>query len=801
MNISNYDNFFIDLEKRLQQCPSNRRSILLKAVKDTNCPYLIGKLQEIKRIYKVTLFLLVLALANMVNAQSGFFIVDSETRQPLLGASVAVQSADKSALLITDEAGRFELTFEELCSVYITHIGYEPLSLELQRDSSATYFLTPSSQALDQVVVTGQFEPQSASNSVYKIKTITSERLEAQSANTLQDVLANELNMTFSRDNATGSSGLTLQGLSGQYVKVLLDGIPITGRSGVDNGVDLSQINVQSIDRIEIVEGPLSVSFGADALAGVINIITKKRSELISLDVQLQEETVEQEYSWLDDGIHNASVLLGAGLASKWYVQGDLRWNRFGGWIGNGDERNKQWYPKDQLFAGGLVSYTGTKLSVQYRMDYLDEELANLGTVDDANPIKDPSALDEQYLTHRLMHQLQANWDLSSWKVNSVFSYTDYERRTEQFTINLATGDEELTSPDEQDTLFYQSFFQRQTLTNSIPISLGEIRLNIQGGVDTEVQTGGGTKLNGGDKHQTDLGFFTSLELDWHRLKIRPGLRLTHNSQFSSSPTPSVNLKYQITDKLLLRLGYGRGYRAPSIREMYYEFIDANHNIIGNEDLKAEYSHNVNADIRLGQSSFFTLDVGGFYNHIDNQITYFTPTESNQPTTYVNLLKFKTTGGKVEGSWSSSMIRVQTGVSYIGQYQRLNESEDVPLFVFSPNANINVQWDVIRGWKVYSFYRFVGSNKTYQLQEMDNGESSPELAKVDAYHFWDVNLSKQINSLNISAGVRNLLDVTSVNNNLTSGGAHGGGAGSTSVAYGRSWFLRLNYKYIKQYNK
>jgi len=86
-------------------------------------------------------------------------------------------------------------------------------------------------------------------------------------------------------------------GLSGQYVKVLIDGVPLEGRSGTANAVDLSQINVLSIDRIEIVEGPMSVNYGADALGGVINVITKKStSQKLSAQVSLHEETVGEEY-------------------------------------------------------------------------------------------------------------------------------------------------------------------------------------------------------------------------------------------------------------------------------------------------------------------------------------------------------------------------------------------------------------------------------------------------------------------------------------------------------------------------
>ena len=69
---------------------------------------------------------------------------------------------------------------------------------------------------------------------------------------------------------------MSVQGLSGENVKILIDGVPVVGR--LNGNVDLSQINLTNIERVEIVEGPLSVNYGTNALAGTINLITKKNN-------------------------------------------------------------------------------------------------------------------------------------------------------------------------------------------------------------------------------------------------------------------------------------------------------------------------------------------------------------------------------------------------------------------------------------------------------------------------------------------------------------------------------------------
>jgi outer membrane receptor for ferrienterochelin and colicins len=163
---------------------------------------------------------------------------------------------------------------------------------------------TTKAKELEQVIVTGQYKPQSAKNSVYQVRTISKERIQKQGATKLQDVLNNELNIRFSQDLSTGGSGITMMGLKGQNVKILIDGVPMVGRQGTTNEIDINQIDINSIERIEIVEGPMSVVYGADALAGVINIITRKNStSKISVKARLQEETIGREYG-IQQGIH-----------------------------------------------------------------------------------------------------------------------------------------------------------------------------------------------------------------------------------------------------------------------------------------------------------------------------------------------------------------------------------------------------------------------------------------------------------------------------------------------------------------
>ena len=163
-------------------------------------------------------------------------------------------------------------------------------------------------------------------------------------------------------------------GLSGQNVKILLDGVPMVGRQGTSNEININQIDVNTIERIEIVEGPMSVVYGADALAGVINIITKKSAAAkFAVTARVQEETVGKEYG-VKQGIHNQYV--GASFRYKnWEIGGGFGYNYFGGWKDTAVGRELLWHKKDQIVANAMIGYHTTycnkfitRLGVRYRL-------------------------------------------------------------------------------------------------------------------------------------------------------------------------------------------------------------------------------------------------------------------------------------------------------------------------------------------------------------------------------------------------------------------------------------------------
>ncbi|MFT7010270.1 MAG: outer membrane receptor for ferrienterochelin and colicins, partial [Flavobacteriales bacterium] len=194
-------------------------------------------------------------------------------------------------------------------------------------------------------VVTGQYSSSSVDESVHKVKVIDSKRIEAQGAVNLQELMEQEMNVRVSQDNTLGSS-MSIQGLSGENVKILIDGVPVVGR--MNGSIDLSQINLNNIERVEIVEGPLSVNYGTNALAGTINLITKKNKKKFGARAEGYYETIGQ-YNF------NASVDLA--IKSHAFTFSGGR-NFFDGYSEVDTSRVQQWRPKEQLF--GAIKYSNT---------------------------------------------------------------------------------------------------------------------------------------------------------------------------------------------------------------------------------------------------------------------------------------------------------------------------------------------------------------------------------------------------------------------------------------------------------
>lgn len=655
---------------------------------------------------------------------------------------------------------------------------------------------------LDEVVVTGQFSPQSVKNSVYRVRVIKQEQIQMRGATDITGVLNNELGIRFNTDYTLGETDISIMGMSGQNVKVLLDGIPLVDRGGAKQS--LSQVDINTIERIELVEGPMSVVYGTDALAGVINIITKKNhaGSLLSINAKIQEESAGNTYSpFANEGVHNEHLGINYNK-NAWGFSAYGSRNSFGGWTGSAAYRAKEWKPKDQWLTGASLMYRKGDFNAQYRLDYLDEDIYVPGALNPNNY----RAKDQDYITQRFTHQTQMDWRLShTLRINAAASYQDYKRKTETYQVDLIANTKTPSAePGEWDVSTFQTIFFRGTAqwTPSEKISF-------QPGFEIKSDLTTGQRIEG-KPIIDDYSIFLSSEIKpVAGINIRPGLRFSKNSVYDAPPViPSVSTKFTFSKSLDLRVSYARGFRAPSLRELYFYFFDASHSIQGNPNLEAEYSNSFMASATWQPAALkpigFSTTVSGFYNDFNNRIGM--AMGANNIYTYINIDKFKTTGFTVDNSISYKNLTATLGFSYIGRYnvyyndpayKNTGQAE----FTWSPELNSNIiyrfpQWKI----QVGLFYKFTGALPAYQVaMDSTRNETVVYLTKTQSWHLADFTVSKNIfNHLTIQAGIKNLFDITRLQNtSQDTGGAHGGN-GPVLTSYGRSYFVGLNYQWSKK---
>lgn len=658
-----------------------------------------------------------------------------------------------------------------------------------------------SSTQMDEIIITGQYKPQSLKSSVYQVRVINQKNIRSRNANNVQQILNTELGLRFSNDNTTGTSDVQLMGMGGRNVKILIDGVPMPDRG--DTRESLNQIDVNTIDRIEIVDGPMSVSYGSDALSGVINIITKKSlKNNWNINVRVQEETAGKEYyPFTYSGLHQQSVQIGW-KKNQWEINGGIAQIDFNGFGGDDYGRGKSWKPKNQWLGNVKIGFNNPNLSTYYRLDALDEDITGRGAIN-YNIFK---TLDQRFFTHRYMHQWQSEWHVNNKaQLNTILSYTHYTRTTKTTEHNFETGSDELTiSAGDQDT----STFNAITFRTTLQYALSD-KVNLQPGIDINRETASGQRILGSPSI-TDYAFFISSEIKpTTTINIRPGLRFIKNSQYNAPPViPSINTKIVLGKSLDLRMAYAYGFRAPALRELYFNFQDANHNIVGNPSLKAENSNSFTGALCWAKNNrkniHFSFTLNGFYNSFKHLINYANTINNPAQFTLINIDKFKTTGFTWTNTIGLKDLKASIGFSYIGRYNVLSadaqyKNENLPAFVWGAEVNSNITYECKKIATLFSFfYKYTGKRPGYQSARINN-EETVHLSHISDFSWADFTMSRDLyNYFTLSGGVKNIFNVGNITNTSSTGSIHENGGLVLPVGYGRSYFLSLLFHWNKK---
>ncbi len=728
-----------------------------------------------------------LAVTSGYGQKAFITVIDQKNNEPVAFAHVCLEGLKSGApkYSLTDINGKVSNDVKERSKIAISYVGYKTLIDTISPGQSKEIALRPTVLNMDEVVVTAQYTPERADKSIYRVEVINARQIELKAATNMAELLQDQSNMKVVQQGVLGTS-LRIQGLSGENVKFLQDGVPLIGR--MNGNFDLNQLSLSNVDHVELIEGPMSVIYGSNALAGVVNIITKEnRSTLLSASANGYYESVGQ-YNF-DASISTSKNNHGFSL--------DGGRNFFGGWIPpNSNDRELDYKPRRQYFFNGHYLYSGNALKMKVAGDYFNE------LIQDKGPLMPPyyvTAYDNYYTTVRYSLHVDGSVKLKKFRfVNFLASYSGYSRTKQSYYRDLTTLEKiSIDQPWGRDTMAITSWTGRATFAKSNP----DKKLNYQSGIDLNLETGEGDRIEGYRQEIGDYAAFLSVKWDPVRsLSLQPGIRFIYNTKYSAPLVYALSAKWDIVEGLSMRFSYARGFRAPTIKELYMNFVDVNHDVKGNPDLKAEQSNNINLNLNWSAEKTkyaWNLDGTSFYNLIYNVIL-LAPKAGTLEYTYINLSEYTTTGFGINGGISLyPAFKIQAGFTMTGVTGTLEPEIAPEPLQWSEEVTLSSSYRFIKPELTLAvFYKYTG--KAPQVVFDGDGLS---WGTVDSYNSMDFTATKGFwtNRIRLSAGVKNIFDVTTVPATGVSGG-HGGGSGggnSMNIAWGRTFFMKLAFTFNK----
>ena len=596
-------------------------------------------------------------------------VVD-ETGHAVAGAAVVIIQTGQGT--VTGGKGQFSLSVQQAGDyhVRVSAIGYKPfftkLKLKADHPTRLAVTLERETTELSEVSILGsRYNPDNLidlQRTPMPSTVITRRQIELMGSRRLDEVLKEQTGLAIVNDIGAGSRavGLQMQGFDSGYTMILIDGQPMTGRNS--GNFDLSRVSIANIERIEIIKGASSCLFGSEAMAGVVNIVTRQRISQRQAMAQLRygsfkmlDASLEAESPFADgrgaayiSGNHyrtdgfNANPYLEEGKTVPPYtsstVQGRLKYtlndvnsiNLTGRYATRNSDNNKS-YSEDQT------------------LDRLGEDDLNMSVVLNSNLEKGLRLKSQYYITRYATEQSVT--DLNSGRVSPRNAFSQYLHRGElqgakiwsnTFTLTCGLGT------------------QYETMTDM-------------------VYTGGKQQYNS----------FLYSQADWkfsNRAGLIGGARLEYNSRYGASLTPSAGLSYQLTKSLLAKAAVSTGFKTPDFRQLYMVFTNfagGGYTVLGTASFDAELQKLIDAgeiasvsdnarrvgslepersvsyslSMAYSSGAKFRMDVNGFYNNVSNFISaepVALRKNGQQILSYYNIDRVFLSGGELALSWKTS---------------------------------------------------------------------------------------------------------------------------------------------------
>lgn len=429
------------------------------------------------------------------------------------------------------------------------------------------------------IVVTATRLPTSRSDVAIPTQVITSEQIREQGALRLSDLLAEQTGLIMQNDFG---AGIQIQGFDSEYTLVLIDGEPVIGRTG--GTLDLSRFALADIDHVEIVEGPSSSLYGSAALAGVINIVTRKAQDGISAAASIRMESHQTSDI-------NASI----GLAND---SGGLRfqYNRFG--------------TSGYDLAPDVVGLTAPGFSDQ------TASLRGSGILSDRIFVD----------LNAPFSSLSQNNQIGFQDSNITLSFSEKSIRRDWSVsprVKITAGSGVILSVRSHFSNFEtSSVLEDESGKSELRFERSLRKLEIQGdyviGTSSMLSLGGGAltesvfadRVAGGMRKSSNIYGFGQYQ--WYpksSFEMILSGRFDHHSDYDSRFNPKAAVLWSAASTLKVRGSVGTGFKAPSFQQLYMDFTNpvAGYSVAGASDASGA----VKAFEEAGLIRFFLIDTSG----------------------------------------------------------------------------------------------------------------------------------------------------------------------------------------------
>jgi vitamin B12 transporter len=582
------------------------------------------------------------------------------------------------------------------------------------------------SKNLDEVVITANKYPNKTSLTGKVITVITKEQLEHSGGKDLSQVLTEQAGVYIggANSNAGKDKSVYLRGARVDHTLITIDGVPLYDPSGIGGNFDLRNISLANIERIEVLKGSQSTLYGSDAIAGVINIITKKAGNKPANGTGLLS------YGSYNSFIGNAGV---NGRKDKidYNINYSLRkTDGLNEAKSTGANADKDGYTQHSVMAGlGLQASKKVRIQPYIRFTKINGDLDQGAFTDE---------LDYTYSQKSFQAGVKNEFNFGKTKLNLLYNFNNINREYIDDSVKSRNGYDTYSRGSYKGNEHFIDAFAHFNLTDKVKLTTGiDFRSSVS---DQEYLSIGyfgpyATKYSNDSLKQNQAGLYAALNFNSKSgFNLEVGDRLNLHSEYGSHDVFNINPSYLINKHVKLFANLSSGYKTPSLYQLFSEY--------GNKNLNPESAITFEGGLQyFSPDNNFTSRAVGFKRNVKDVI-FFYYNSTTYASQYINQDKQKDHGIELEAAYTiAKNTAVKAFYTYVtGEINtKLGSGKDTTYFnlIRRPKNSfgINISSRISDKFFISSnFAAFGKRNDAY----FDSQTFSTVRVTLDNYSLWDI---------------------------------------------------------------